>query len=49
MSNIHHSILEKLAIAEHVNATNKSLSDFIRRATKETMERDKASEKSDPQ
>ena len=34
---------EKLAIAEHVNATNESLSDFIRRAIKETMERDKAS------
>jgi hypothetical protein len=35
---------EKLAIAEHVKATNESLSDFIRRAITETMERDKASE-----
>ena len=34
---------EKLAIAEHVKATNESLSDFILRAIKETMERDKAS------
>ncbi len=37
---------EKLAIAEHVSATNESLSDFIRRAITETMERDKASRKS---
>ena len=29
--------------AEHVKATNESLSDFIRRAITETMERDKAS------
>ena len=36
---------EKLAIAEHVNSTNESLSDFIRRAIKETMERDKVSGK----
>lgn len=34
---------EKLAIAEHVNATKESLSDFIRRAIAETIERDKAS------
>ena len=34
---------EKLAIEEHVNVTNESLSDFIRRAITETMERDKAS------
>ena len=34
---------EKIAIAEHVTATNESLSDFIRRAIKETMEHDKAS------
>lgn len=34
---------EKLAIAEHVNATKESFSDFIRRAISETMERDKAS------
>ena len=34
---------EKLAIAEHVNTTNESLSDFIRRAITETMERDKVS------
>ena len=40
---------EKLAIAEHVNATNESLSDFIRRAITETIERDKASRKIDPQ
>ena len=39
---------EKLAIAEHVNTTNESLSDFIRRAITETMERDKVSEKFDP-
>lgn len=32
---------EKLAIAEHVNATNESLSDFIRRAITETMKHDK--------
>lgn len=31
---------EKLAIAAHVNATNESLSDFIRRAITETIERD---------
>ena len=36
---------EKLAIAEHVNTTNESLSDFIRRAIKETMERDTVSGK----
>ena len=41
------SPVEKLAIAEHVNATKESLSDFIRRAIKETMERDKASGKFD--
>jgi len=35
---------EKLAITKHINATNESLSDFIRRAIKETMERDKTSE-----
>jgi len=34
---------EKLAIAEHVNTTNESLSDFIRRAIAETIELDKAS------
>ena len=34
---------EKLAIAEHINATNESLSTFIRRAIAETMERDKVS------
>ena len=34
---------EKLVIAEHVNTTNESLSNFIRRAITETMERDKAS------
>lgn len=39
---------EKLAIAEHVSVTNESLSDFIRRAITETMERDKASGKFDP-
>lgn len=39
---------EKLAIAKHVNATNESLSDFIRRAIIETMERDKVSGKFDP-
>ena len=39
---------EKLAIAEHVNAINESLSEFIRRAIAETMARDKASEKFDP-
>ena len=38
---------EKLAIVEHVNVTNESLSDFIRRAIAETMERDKVSKKSD--
>lgn len=38
---------EKLAIVEHVNVTNESLSDFIRRAITETMERDKASGKID--
>ena len=38
---------EKLAIAEHVNATNESLSDFIRRAIKETMERDNATKNLD--
>ena len=32
---------EKLVIAEHVNTTNESLSNFIRRAITETMERDK--------
>ena len=37
---------EKLAIAEHV-ITNESLSDFIRRAITETMERDKVSGKID--
>lgn len=36
---------EKLAIAEHVNTTNESLSDFIRRAITETMARDNASGK----
>ena len=41
------SLCSELAIAEHVNATNESLSDFIRRAITETMERDKASEKFD--
>ena len=40
---------EKLAIAEHVNATNESLSDFICRAITETMERDKASPRSNSQ
>ena len=39
---------EKLAIAEHVNTTNESLSDCIRRAITETMERDKVSGKFDP-
>ena len=39
---------EKLAIAEHVSTTNESLSDFIRRAITETMERDKVSGKTDP-
>ena len=39
---------EKLAIAEHVNVTNESLSDFIRRAITETMDRDKASGKFAP-
>ena len=48
MSNIYPSILEKLAIAEHVNATNESLSDFIRRAITEAIERDKAAKKVDP-
>lgn len=38
---------EKIAIAEHVTTTNESLSDFIRRAITETMERDKASGKFD--
>ena len=38
---------EKLAIAEHVNVTNESLSDFIRRAITETIERDKTSGKLD--
>jgi len=38
---------EKYAIAEHINTTNESLSDFIRRAITETMERDKVSEKFD--
>ena len=38
---------EKLAIAEHVNTTNESLSDFIRRAITDTMERDKSSKKVD--
>ena len=38
---------EKLAIVEHVNVTNESLSDFIRRAITETMERDKTSGKLD--
>ena len=33
---------EKLAITKHVKTTNESLSDFIRRAITETMERDKA-------
>ena len=47
MSNIYHSVSEKLAIAEHVNATNKSLSDFIRRAIKETTERDNATKNLD--
>lgn len=40
---------EKLAIAKHVNATNESLSDFIRRAIAETMERDKTPKNLDPQ
>ena len=40
---------EKLVIAEHVNTTNESLSNFIRRAITETMERDKASKRFDPQ
>ena len=39
---------EKLAIVEHVNVTNESLSDFIRRAITETMERDKVSGKFNP-
>lgn len=39
---------EKLAISEHINVTHESLSDFIRRAITETMERDKTSEKFDP-
>lgn len=39
---------EKLAITEHVNLTNESLSDFIRRAMKETMEHDRASGKCNP-
>ena len=34
---------EKLAITKHINATNESLSDFIRRAITETIEHDKAS------
>ena len=38
---------EKLTISEHVNATNESLSDFIRRAITETMERDKTSKNYD--
>ena len=38
---------EKHAIAEHVNATNESLSDFIRRAITETIQRDKTSGKFD--
>ena len=38
---------EKLAIAEHVNVTNESLSDFIRRAITETMERDQVPPKYD--
>ena len=38
---------EKLAIVEHLNVTNESLSDFIRRAITATMERDKASGKID--
>ena len=38
---------EKLTIVEHVNVTNESLSDFIRRAITETMERDKTSGKLD--
>ena len=42
-------IRDALAIAEHVNATNESLSDFIRRAITETMERDKASPRSNSQ
>ncbi len=39
---------EKLAIAEHVNTTNESLSDFIRRAITETMDCDKKSGKYNP-
>ncbi len=38
---------EKLVIAEHVNTTNESLSNFIRRAITETMERDKVTGKID--
>lgn len=36
---------EKIAISEHITTTGESLSDFIRRAIAETMERDKKSEK----
>ena len=36
-------ILEDHMVAKHVNATKESLSDFIRRAISETMERDKVS------
>ena len=36
-------IIYATQFAEHVKATNESLSDFIRRAITETMERDKAS------
>jgi len=35
---------EKLAISKHINVTQESLSDFIRRAIKETMERDQEKE-----
>ena len=38
---------EKLVIAEHVNTTNESLSNFIRRAITETIERDKVTGKID--
>ena len=39
---------EKVAIAEHVNATKEALSHFIRRAIAETMERDRTSGKYNP-
>lgn len=39
---------EKLAISGHINVTKETLSDFVRRAIKETIDRDNAVRKSNP-